>query len=254
MTEIADTRIAITGAASGIGLAIAEHLATQGASVLLIDNRGEAVEAAARRIGGSTKWVRADVTVAADVEMAVRTATEQFGGLDVLINNAGAECTAPLIEHDEADFDRVVAVNLKGTFLGIKYGAPAIASSGGGSIINIGSIAGMRAVPYSAAYCASKAAMHSLTQVAALELRPLGIRVNSISPGLIQTPMLETASQMFEAVAGANTFVTMVEQVQGRMGTPADVATLAAFLISDEASLINGANFPVDGGTTAKLY
>jgi NAD(P)-dependent dehydrogenase (short-subunit alcohol dehydrogenase family) len=142
-------------------------------------------------------------------------------------------------------------VNLRGPFLGIKYGAPAIAASGGGVIINMASLGGLGGVPLSSAYGASKAGVINLTQTAAIELRPAGVRVNAICPGPVDTPMLQALGPKIQEITGID-FIGMTVQLQGRLGTPADIARVAAFLASDDAELVNGVALSVDGGMAAK--
>lgn len=254
MAGLAGKRTLVTGAASGIGRGIAELFASDGASVLMVDINGEAVAEAAHSIRGRTEALACDVSVASEVEKAVEAAVSLFGGLDVVVNNAGVEYVAPLLEHDEAEFDRVLAVNLRGVFLGTKYGARALAASGGGAIVNVASIAGMQgAVPGHAAYGASKAGVIALTKSAALELRPLGIRANVVCPGVIQTPMVDAAAAQFQELTGAS-LTDVVNEVQGRMGTTGELAAAVAFLASDAASLVSGVVLPVDGAITARVF
>lgn len=243
-------RAIVTGAASGIGLAIAERFLDLGASVLLLDIRRDDVEKAATALGA--RGQECDVSVSGEVAGAVGLAVEVFGGLDIMVNNAGVEYAAPILEHDEDEFDRMLAVNLRGVFLGIKHAAPAIAEAGGGAIVNVASIAAVGGVPLNAGYAASKAGAVSLTRTAAQELRPLGVRVNAVCPGITDTPILAAAAPFF---AAAGTDATQIAtQLQGRIGLPADIAAAVAFLASDEASLISGATVPVDGGATAKAF
>ena len=252
--SLAGKRTLVTGAASGIGRGIAERFATEGASVLMVDVNGDAVAEAARSIDGTTQPLACDVSVASEVEKAVEVAVATFGGLDVVVNNAGVEYVAPLLEHDEEQFDRLIAVNVKGVFFGMKYGAAAMAKAGGGAIVNIASIAGMQgAVPGHTGYGATKAAVIAMTKSAALELRPLGIRANVVCPGIIQTPMVDAAAAQFEQLAGVS-FSDMVDQLQGRMGTTAELGAAVAFLSSDAASLVSGVVLPVDNAITAKVF
>jgi NAD(P)-dependent dehydrogenase (short-subunit alcohol dehydrogenase family) len=247
---LAGKRAIVTGTASGIGFAVAEHFAANGASVLMADIQEDAVAKAAAELG--SVGLRCDVSVSADVAAAVARAVDVFGGLDIMVNNAGAEYVAPLLEHDEQEFERMLAVNLRGVFLGIKHAAPAIDSAGGGAIVNVASIAALGGTPLNAGYAASKAGVISLTQTAAQELRPLGIRVNAVCPGIIDTPMLGAAARFFEAAG--TTPAQVAEQLQGRLGRPADIAAAVAFLSSDAASLISGVTVPVDGGAIARAF
>ena len=247
-------RVLVTGAAVGIGRGVVETFVEHGASVVMADIDEDALHTAAKEIGQSAVPVRCDVTVASDLERAVHLARERWGGLDVLVNNAGIDYVAPFLEHEDAEFDRVMAVNLRGVFLATKIAAPVIADSGGGAIVNIASIAGMAgAVPLHAAYSASKAGVISLTKTAAIEMRSLGIRVNAICPGMIKTPLVDSEGPKMEAVTGMP-FGELVAQIQGRMGLPADISNLVRFLASPEADLISGTVIPVDGAITAKAF
>jgi NAD(P)-dependent dehydrogenase (short-subunit alcohol dehydrogenase family) len=249
----AGKRVMVTGAASGIGLGVSRHFAERGASVMMADLHGDAAEQAASRIGGATRAAACDVRAAADVKAAVDAAVQAFGGLDVLVSCAGVAYSAPILDHDEDEFTRVMDVNLTGTFLGVKYGGAAIVAGGGGAIVNISSVAGMgRSRAFSSAYCASKAAVVALTQVAAIEMRDLNVRVNAVSPGMTDTPMLGDAARQ-RAQQGRRAAGMSIAESQGRMATPTDIAGAVAFLCSDEASLITGCVLPVDGGRTARL-
>jgi NAD(P)-dependent dehydrogenase (short-subunit alcohol dehydrogenase family) len=190
------------------------------------------------------------------VAAAVAAAVDAFGGLDVLVNNAGIEQFYSLIEQPEDDFDRILAVNIKGVWLGIKHGGPAIAASGGGSIVNTASVAGLRAAPFLGAYGATKHAVVSLTQTAALELRPLGVRVNCVCPGLIETPMADRLLAPLGQITQAAMNVTaeqVVANTQGRLGQSREVADAVAYLASDQAAFVSGVALPVDNAMTARL-
>jgi NAD(P)-dependent dehydrogenase (short-subunit alcohol dehydrogenase family) len=254
MADLSGKRALVTGAASGIGQAIAAALIESGAQVMLSDIDEEAVGKAAAELGARS--LRCDVTVADDVERTVQATTEVLGGLDVLCNNAGIEQTYRFVDHPEAEFDRIVAVNLKGVWLGIKYGGPAIAGSGGGAIVNTASVAGLVGCPYFSAYCATKAGVISLTQTAALEFRDLGVRVNCVCPGLIATPMMDRIMPAMTPVLETGFGLTpeqFLRNIQGRMGTTREVAEAVAYLASDQATFVNGVAFPVDNGLTARM-
>lgn len=238
----------VTGAGSGIGRATAQVLASEGASVVVSDVTG-AEQDAAREIGGETLAVHADVSNAADVEAMVAAAVSRFGRLDILFNNAGIEgAQAPTADCTEETFDRVVAINLKGVFLGMKYAIPAMLRSGGGSIINAASVAGIVGFEGLPAYSASKGGVIQLTKVAALEYAARNIRVNATCPGLIWTPMV---GRVIGDNAAARAAFEALEPI-GRFGTPEEVAALVLFLASDESSFITGAALPVDGGLIAR--
>jgi NAD(P)-dependent dehydrogenase (short-subunit alcohol dehydrogenase family) len=255
VSKTAGPRAVVTGAAAGLGRAIAEEFIGRGGSVLVFDLDESAAASAATELGESAAAFHGDVSDAAHWDRALSTAVDLWGGLDVLVNNASIVEPVLIVEQDEARFDRVVAVNLKSVMLSMKAAAPVIAEAGGGAIVNIASIAGMHgALARQGAYCATKAGVIALSQTAALELRDVGIRVNAVCPGMIRTPL-------FEAVGGASLeadsgmkWPEIVAQIQGRVGEPADIASLVGFLASDAATLISGAVIPVDGAISARLH
>ncbi|MFI6516164.1 glucose 1-dehydrogenase [Spirillospora sp. NPDC050679] len=232
----------VTGAARGQGAAEARLLAEAGARVVVADVLEEGREVAAE-IGEAARFVHHDVTDAASWAGAVAAATGAFGRLDVLVNNAGIWRTAPVDQETEERFELILRVNLIGPFLGIKAAVPAMRAAGGGSVVNISSTAGLRGIPGHSAYGASKFGLRGLTRSAALDLAPDGIRVNSVHPGAIDTPMVAAAG--FERGEGNYDRVPL-----GRVGVPEDVAGLVLFLASDASSYITGTEFAVDGGLT----
>ncbi|MEX0799825.1 MAG: glucose 1-dehydrogenase [Dehalococcoidia bacterium] len=246
-----DGKVAIvTGGASGIGRATALLFAGEGAKVVVADwqDEGEAVVREAKGTGGEATFVKVDVSKAEDVERMVKTAVEVYGRLDVLFNNAGVEGEqAPTADCSLENFDRVIAINLRGVFLGMKYGIPAMLKGGGGSIVNNASVAGLVGFPNIPAYCAAKGGVVQLTKTAALEYAGQGVRVNAICPGVIWTPMVERFAAGAEAARAA---LEAMEPV-GRLGTAEEVARLALFLASDDSSFCTGAPFLVDGGMVA---
>lgn len=248
-----DGKVAIvTGAASGIGRATALLFAQEGAKVVAADvaeEKGRATAAEIGRAGGQAAFARVDVSQAEQVESMVRTAVDRFGRLDVLFNNAGIDGEFSLIGDSSIEnWNRVLAVNLTGVYLGMKYGAQAMLKSGGGSIISTSSVAGVVGFPTMAAYCASKGGVIQLTKSAALDYGRLGIRVNAICPGVIETPMVEALAKTSEAVLG----LIKQQTPAGRFGTADEVAKLALFLASDDSSFCTGASFIVDGGWVAQ--
>jgi NAD(P)-dependent dehydrogenase (short-subunit alcohol dehydrogenase family) len=249
--ELEGKRALVTGAARGLGLAIAEKFVERGARVALADIDGPAAESASAALGGETIAIAADVTKPADIQRAIAATVEAYGGLDVMVNNAGIEIGKPIPETGDEEFAQLMAINVNGVFYGIKYAIPELAQTGG-SIINMSSVAGLDGVPLLGAYCASKAAVIRLTQTASRELRDAGIRVNAICPSFIATEMVERLVEPFEAATGAN-FVDLTAQAQGRLGTPEEVAEMAAFLASDAASFINGAYYVLDNALTASV-
>ena len=236
--ELEGKRTLITGAARGLGLAIAELFAERGAKVVLADLDGDAAQQAASGIGGDAVGLRCDVTNPEDVKEAIASTVEKFGGLDCLINNAGIEIGKPIPETGDEEFQQLMAVNVNGVFYGMKYATPALAQTQG-NIINMASVAGLGGVPLLGPYCGSKAAVIRLTETAAVELRPAGIRVNAICASFIATEMVDRLVEPFEAATGAN-FSDVVQLKQGRLGTAEEVAEMAAFLASDDASFVTG--------------
>jgi 3alpha(or 20beta)-hydroxysteroid dehydrogenase len=236
----------VTGAARGMGAAEAELLAREGAAVVVADVLTEQAEEVAARIrqdGGRAVAVALDVTSERDWAAAVDRAEQEFGPVDALVNNAGISYRVGLLDVDLGDWDRVMAVNLTGPLLGMRAVVPGMRRAGNGSIVNVSSIAGLTAYPASA-YSVSKWGVRGLSKVGALELAPFGIRVNSIHPGLIDTPMLDNAPEVMRTA--------FAEGIPARRaGRPEEVAALTLFLCSDASSYINGAEVAVDGGFTA---
>ncbi len=242
----------VTGAAGGIGRAACVRFAQDGARVIAVDLAGSDLDetvAAVANAGGECIAVEADVTQEADVARYVSQAITAYGRIDAFFNNAGVEgVRSPLTDLDEADFDRVIAVNLKGVWLGMKHVAPAMRGSGGGAIVNTASIAGLSPTPGIIAYGASKHAVVGMTKSAAQELAP-EIRVNAVCPGPIETRMMRSLERQFDpdnpeavhdAFAAANPM--------GRYGEPQEVASLVTWLCSDDSVYINGAMHTIDGG------
>ena len=250
--RLQDKAALITGAGSGIGREAAFLFAKEGASVVAVDMNeaagGETV-AAIEKDGGRATFVRADVSRAADVEAMVAAAKRAYGRLNVLFNNAGIfpANDGSVLETDEKTWDLVVSVNLKGVFLGCKYGIPAMLESGGGSIINTASfVALMGSATPQIAYTASKGGVLALTREIAIEFARKGIRVNAICPGPVDTPLLQ---ELFSDPARKAR--RLVHIPMGRLAQAKEVAQAALFLASDDSSYVNGAAFTVDGGITA---
>jgi NAD(P)-dependent dehydrogenase (short-subunit alcohol dehydrogenase family) len=242
----------ITGAGSGIGRESALLFAREGAAVVVVDRdeaAGEATVAAIAAAGGRASGLAADVAKAREVEAAVAHAERRFGALHVLFNNAGifpARDGSP-VDTDEDVFDQVMAVNLKGVFLGCKYGIPALLRAGGGSIVNTASfVALMGAATSQIAYTASKGGVLAMTREIAVVYARRGIRANALCPGPVDTPLLQQL--LAEPAARAR---RLVHVPMGRLALASEVARAALYLASDESSYVNGTTFLVDGGITA---
>jgi NAD(P)-dependent dehydrogenase (short-subunit alcohol dehydrogenase family) len=237
----------VTGAGSGIGEACAKELATRGANVLLADlNLAAAERVCAELPDGKGLAVQVDVADPASVEAMVRFAVERLGGLDIAVNNAGIGGElAPTGEHSIEGWQRVIDVNLNGVFYGMRYEIPAMLVRGGGAIVNVASILGSVGFAAAPAYVAAKHGVVGLTKNAALEYAARGIRVNSIGPAFINTPMLASLDDATLAQ------VKELHPVK-RLGEPGEVASLVCFLASDAASFITGSYHLVDGGYTAQ--
>ena len=244
----------VTGAASGLGAATAHRLAQEGASVLLTDRDigGEDVAASIAATGARAAFRLHDVTSHPDWAAAVHHAVDDFGRLDILVNNAGvAGGRHSLMDHSYDAWREILAINLDGVFLGLRHAGPAMAAGGGGSVINLSSILGKVGMAGAAAYCASKGGVTMLTKAAALEWAPLGIRVNSVHPGFIDTPMV--ANALHDAENGNEMRQLLIAaHPLARFGRPPEIADTILFLASDESSFITGAELVVDGGYTAQ--
>jgi NAD(P)-dependent dehydrogenase (short-subunit alcohol dehydrogenase family) len=253
--RVLDGKVAIvTGAAMGMGEATARLFGASGAHVLVSDVNAELGQATVERIerdGGSASFCLTDVSRATDVETMVRTAVERYGGLDCAVNNAAVTPdTYPIADLDEQEFDRVLAVDLKGVALCLKYEiGQMLKQADGGAIVNVGSVSSFRPQPNNAAYVAAKHGVIGLTKVASLENAPHGIRVNTVCPGAIDTPMirgsLQTAGLTEEEFAP-------VLSLFGRFGRPEEVAQASLWLCSDQSSYVTGAALSVDAGYTSR--
>lgn len=236
---------AITGAGSGMGKAMAERFAAEGAQLVLADISGAEAEVAAA-IGTAALAVRCDVAEEEDVAAMVAAAEQRFGRLDILVNNAGfGGPMAPLHEQDAASWDRIHAVNIRGVFLGMKYGAQAMIRAGGGAVVNVSSASGVVGWKGHGVYGAAKAGVNQLTRTGALDLAPHGIRVNAIAPGTIWTGLVPASKQFAEPPEGTPRLAGIPLD---RWGLASEIANAALFLASDEASYITGTVLPVDGG------
>jgi NAD(P)-dependent dehydrogenase (short-subunit alcohol dehydrogenase family) len=239
----------VTGAGSGIGRAIALRFAKEGAKVVVADivvEGGQATVEMIHKAGGEAFFVKVDVSKSAEVAGMVAETVEKYGRLDYAANNAGIDGgMAPTADYPEDSFDRVISINLKGVWLGMKYEIPAMLKQGGGAIVNTSSVAGLIAVPNLIAYTASKHAVVGMTKATALEYAKMGIRVNAVCPGLIRTPMIEEGAK--EVIAA----YTAMEPI-GRLGRPEEIAAAVIWLCSDEASYVTGLPMAVDGAMIAQ--
>jgi NAD(P)-dependent dehydrogenase (short-subunit alcohol dehydrogenase family) len=254
--QLASKVAVITGAASGMGAETARLFAREGASVLIADidePQGTAMAAEILSQGGTAAFQKTDVTRKEDIVAMIETAVSRFGRLDILFNNAGGgiggtdEGKISFERLSVEDWDRGHALNLRSTFLAIKYALPHLRAAGGGSIISTGSTAGVRGLRGTEVYNAMKAGVHMLTQSLAQSLGADNIRINAIAPGWTATPML-----LKNFPPGAEDSVLPIAQPIKRAGTPMDIAKAALFLASDEASFVTGVVFPVDGGWLAQ--
>ena len=242
----------ISGGARGQGAAEAATFAREGAKVVFGDIRdaeGQKVEAAIRSAGGEAVYVHLDVTSEADWQGAVRTATDRYGALNILINNAAIVIPrVPIEERTTAEWDRVMAVNAKGVFLGTKYAIPALRRAGGGSIVNISSVAGIgQSLHQEPAYAASKGAIRIFTKVTASQHAKDRIRCNSVHPGPVDTEMLHSAMPDREVLQRRLQRVPL-----GRMGTVDEIVAAVLYLASDDSSYVTGSELVIDGGALAQ--
>lgn len=243
----------VTGAGSGLGAESARRLAREGAAVVLTDISAEAGQAVADGIadaGGKALFLTQNVADEGRWAEVVGETLKAFGRLDVLVNNAGVAGGGPLLETTFEAWRQLMDINLDGVFLGMKAAAPVMVEAGRGSIINLSSILGKVGSPGAPAYCASKGGVALLTKATALELAPFGVRVNSVHPGFIETPMVAGA---LRDVENANEMRDMIisRHALGRLGVPREIADGIVFLASDESSFMTGSELVIDGGYTA---
>jgi NAD(P)-dependent dehydrogenase (short-subunit alcohol dehydrogenase family) len=246
----------ITGGGNGIGRATALGFAGRGAKVMVVDRDAAAGDATAgiiRQQGGDARFTPADVTKSADVQAYVKSTLDAFGSIDCFHNNAGIEgSVAPTAEYDEEMFDRVMAVNVRGVFLGLRHVLPVMLQQRSGAVVNTASVAGLVASPGMPAYVASKHAVIGLTKTAAGEVARSGVRVNAVCPGPIDTRMIHSLESMLNPTDPASVGTRYQSNIPiGRYGSAEEIANLVQFLCSDLAGNITGAHYVADGGRTA---
>lgn len=254
MTRLEGKTAIVTGGAGGIGKAVGTLFVAEGANVLLVDRDEAMLRTAAADISSNrVATCVADVTLPADNEAMVREAVERFGGVDIFIANAGVEGVVKSIaETSVEDFDRVMSVNVRGVWLGLKYVMPEIARRGGGSIVITSSVAGVGGAPNLAPYTTSKHAVIGLMRSAALEGAPSNIRVNTINPSPVETRMMRSLEEGIAPGQGEMVHDSMRQRIPlGRYAEPADIAKVMLFLASPEAEFLTGGVYMADGGMTA---
>lgn len=245
--SMAGRRALVTGAASGIGRATAELFIAEGAAVALLDRNAGLLETAASELGGTA--VAADVSLHAEVDRAVAAAAEALGGLDTVVNAAGVSMLQPFEETAPEIWQQTLAVNLTGPYAVCRAALPHLRAAGGGSIVNIASGAGLRPIPNSAAYSASKAGLIMFGRALATELAGDGIRVNTVCPGIVDTPMMQTAlDRSLEPEAARQAVIE--RYLLKRLAEPREIALAVRYLSSAEAAYVTGTTLPVDGGRT----
>ena len=251
MERLAGKRAIVTGAANGIGRAIALRLTSEGARVVIADVNEDDAQGVAGEIDGETLVHKADVTRDGDVEALVGRAVAEWGGLDVMVNNAGVGVAGTAVTTTEDEYERVMDVCVRGTFLGMKHAIPAIKDAGGGSVINMSSVAALVGLVDRAVYSAAKGAIYSMTRASAIDHVGEGVRVNCIAPGTVDTPWVARITSGYDDPEEARANMR-ARQPHGRLVTPEEIAAMAAYLASDESASVIGACMVVDGGVTAR--
>lgn len=252
MKRLENKTVIVTGGGRGIGRAIATTFAREGAEVYIPDYARELAEESAKLIqadGGVAHADQCDVSDEAGVEAMIGRAMEKMGRIDILVNNAGIELYKPIEEITVAEWDRVMAVNVRGIFLCCKHALPHMKKAGRGNIINMGSSAGYIGAPSQTVYCASKGAVHQFTKALALECGTAGIKVNAIAPGGVNTPMLDYLAEENKK-KGVELNAWLGEAQFGGVQQPQDIADMALFLASSESRTVHGAALLIDGGLT----
>jgi len=258
MTILTDKVVIVTGAAGAIGFATARILAREGARLTLVDINDEGLRAKAAELaatGAQVEAVQADCSVEADVRRYVDATLARFGRLDGLHNNAGTEGKlAPTADYEVEEFDRIIRINLRSMFLGLRFTLPVMLGQGSGAIVNTASIASERGLAGACAYNASKHGVVGLTRTAASEHGGQGIRVNCVMPGVVETPLLNAMLvQMFPGGVEEGQRALGKVATMNRIAQPAEIGEVVAFLLSDRASFVNGSAWGVDGGALATI-
>jgi len=251
MKRLESKRAIVTGGASGIGKAIVQMFVNEGAKVIVADIDLKSAAALCNELNDQAKPFELNVTSADNFQSLINFCEKEFERLDLFVNNAGIGLAGKLPDTSESDWQRIIDVNLKGTFLGMKYAIPLIKKSGGGSIINISSIAALVGLLDRAVYSASKGGIIAMSRAAAIDHINDNIRINCIAPGTVDTPWIERITQTYEDPAAAKKAMKE-RQPHGRLVTPDEIAAMAVYLSSDESRSTIGAVMVVDGGMTAK--
>jgi len=241
----------VTGGGSDLGRATCLLFAEEGGQVAVADKSREAAESVAREVGEAAIALRTDVSDSENVRAMLKQTVDHFGRLDVLVNNAGYDIPGSVVETDEADWDRLIAVNLNGVFYGCKYAIPIMREQGGGAIVNTASIVATVGIPDRAAYCASKGAVAALTRAMALDHVAEGIRINCIAPGTMDSPYFDEMLAKSERPEEMRRELER-RQAMNRLGKPEEVARGILYLACDDSSFATGSMLTVDGGMTAQ--
>lgn len=256
--ELQGKVVIVTGAGGGIGGQTSLLAAKAGASLVLVDRDVASIEAIAlecEKLGAKAIAVQSDVTKSADVQAYVKAAVDTFGTIDGFFNNAGIEGSIkPLVDCTEEEFDKVIAVNLKGVFLGLKYVLPVMIANGRGSIVNTGSLASVRGLPMTSPYNAAKHGVLGLTRAATSEVARTGVRINAVLPGMVETRLLKSiVGTIFDGDVDKGIEFSGQSTPIGRNATPAEIGEVVVFLLSDRARYVSGAAWAVDGGVLATI-
>lgn len=248
----------VAGGSLGIGRAAAERLAAGGARVVVAARRQPALDSvvsAIRDVGGEATGIAADVSTEAGAQQLVQTAVETYGGVDILVNSQGIQRYGTVEDTSEALWDEVMTVNVKSMYLTARFAIPEMRTRGGGAIVNVASVQGLATQTRVAAYSTSKAAIIGLTRTIAVDYAAEGIRANAVLPASVDTPMLRESADLFRGEQSNDAMIAAWGRMHpvGRVGTPAEVAEMIAFLASDRASFVTGGEYKVDGGMMAAL-